>query len=109
MAQLNRVMRKSAICICENKGSDHLRGNRAADQCLCFHYIDSAISLLAKSLAISLGCTALFVLDQVGNPEDRFSHDAAQLCFCIMYMKNDIFDNLYFYFELSKQHSDMIL
>ena len=41
-------MRKPAFCICENKDTDQLRGNREADQCLCFRYIDSTISLLAK-------------------------------------------------------------
>ena len=29
-------MRKSALCICENKDVDQLRGNREADQGLCF-------------------------------------------------------------------------
>ena len=28
-------------CICENKGADQLRGNREADQQLCFRYTDS--------------------------------------------------------------------
>ena len=57
-------MRKPAFCICENKGADQLRGNREADQrlCfhreadqrLCFHYIDSTIPLLSKSEMSSL-------------------------------------------------------
>ena len=34
-------MRKPAFCICENKDADQLRGNREADQRLCFRYIDS--------------------------------------------------------------------
>ena len=34
-------MRKSDFCICENKGADQLRGNREADQRLCFRYTDS--------------------------------------------------------------------
>ena len=34
-------MRKPTICICENKGADQLRGNREADQRLCFRYTDS--------------------------------------------------------------------
>ena len=34
--KLISIMRKSAFCICENKGADQLRGNRAADQRLCF-------------------------------------------------------------------------
>ena len=36
-------MRKPDFCICKNKGADQLHGNRAADQRLCFCYIDSAI------------------------------------------------------------------
>ena len=42
-------MRKPDFCICENKGADQLRSNRAADQHLCFSYIDSTIPLLPKS------------------------------------------------------------
>ena len=42
-------MRKLAFCICENKDADQLRGNREADQRLCFRYIDSTIPLLPKS------------------------------------------------------------
>ena len=37
-----------AFCICENKDADQLRGNREADQRLCFRYIDSAIPLVPK-------------------------------------------------------------
>ena len=37
---------KSAICICENKDADQLRGNHEADQRLCFRYIDSTIPQL---------------------------------------------------------------
>ena len=51
---MSRVMRKSAFCICENKDADQLRGNREADQRLCFRYIDSTISLLPKSEILSL-------------------------------------------------------
>ena len=40
------VVRKPAFCICENKDADQLRGNREADQRLCFRYTDSTISLL---------------------------------------------------------------
>ena len=42
-------MRKPAFCICENKDADQLRGNREADQRLCFRYSDSIIPLLPKS------------------------------------------------------------
>ena len=41
-------MRKPAFCICENKDADQLRGNRKADQRLCFHYIASTLPLLPK-------------------------------------------------------------
>ena len=42
-------MRKPAFCICHNKDADQLRGNREADQRLCFHYTDSTVPLLPKS------------------------------------------------------------
>ena len=47
-------MRKPAFCICENKDADQLRGNREADQRLCFRYTDSTIPLLPKSEISSL-------------------------------------------------------
>ena len=42
-------MRKTAVCICENKNADQLRGNREADQRFCFRNLDSTIPLLPKS------------------------------------------------------------
>ena len=45
---LSCVMRKTDICICENKDADQLPGNREADQRLCFRYTDSTIHLLHK-------------------------------------------------------------
>ena len=76
-------MRKPAFCICENKDADQLRGNREADQRLCFRYIDSTIPLLPNyeisSLYPSFVVVVWFVWDQVGNPEDRFSHNEAHL------------------------------
>ena len=42
-------MRKPAFCICENKDADQLRGDREADQHLCFRYTDTTIPLLSKS------------------------------------------------------------
>ena len=51
---VSRVMRKPTFCICENKDADQLRGNREADQRLCFRYIDSTIPLLSKSEISSL-------------------------------------------------------
>ena len=46
---LSLCMRKPTICICENKDADQLRGNREADQRLCFRYMDSTLPLLLKS------------------------------------------------------------
>ena len=51
---LSLVVRKPAFCICENKGADLLRGNREADQRLCFHYIDGTIPLLPMYAISSL-------------------------------------------------------
>ena len=42
-------MGKPTICIGEDKDADQLRGNREADQRLCFRYSDSTIPLLLKS------------------------------------------------------------
>ena len=47
--QISRVVRKPDFCIFENKDADQLRGNREADQRLCFRYMDSTIPLLPKS------------------------------------------------------------
>ena len=58
-------------------------GIRSADQCLCFHYMYSTISLFLKSKMLSLLSTSVAVLpsllDLVGNPIDRLSHNAAHL------------------------------
>ena len=44
---LSLVMRKPDFCICENKDADQLRGNREADQRLCFRYIEITIPPLS--------------------------------------------------------------
>ena len=49
-----RIVRKPAFCICENKDADQLHGNSEADQRLCFRHTDSAIPLLSKSEISSL-------------------------------------------------------
>ena len=67
------VIRKT----CENKGADHLRSNRAADQHLCFHFINSIIPLL-KLESSFCGRTERFESDLVDYPKDRFSYDATQ-------------------------------
>ena len=72
--------------LCENKDADQLRGNPEADQRLCFRYKDCPIppwSKYFKALAIFCDCTARFVSDLVGNPEDQFSHNEAHIMFFI--------------------------
>ena len=83
---MSLVIRKPAFCICENKDVDQLRGNREADQRLCFRYTNSTIPLLLMTseissldLAIFCGGTDRFVSDLVGNPEDRFSQNEAHI------------------------------
>ena len=49
MSYTSRIVRKPDFCLGENKGADQLRGNREADQRLCFRYTDSTIPLLLKS------------------------------------------------------------
>ena len=76
-------MGKPTICICENKDADQLRGNREADQCLCFRYSDSTIPLLLKS-EISTSSSFLCMyrsvcVGPVRKPHCWFSHEVAQI------------------------------
>ena len=74
-------MRKPAFCICENKDADQLRS-----QPLCFRYTDSEIPLLPKS----------------GTPEDRFSHNEAQIIFSdqvSLYIEMKGFYEFFFFLE----------
>ena len=74
---ISRIMRKPAFCIYED--ADQLN-YREADQHLCFRYTDRTIPLLPKCEISICGCTARFVSDLVGNPEDLFSHNGAHTC-----------------------------
>ena len=86
-------MRKPAFCICEkNKDTDQLRGNREAEQRLCFRNIDSTIPLLSQSKISSLKPYSVAVQPGL-NPEDRFSHNKAQMEITI-YMVQRVFKNL---------------
>ena len=53
-SHMSRDVRKPDFCICENKDADQLRGDREADQRLCFRHMDSTILLLSKSEISSL-------------------------------------------------------
>ena len=74
-------MSKPAFCICKNKGADQLRDNHAADQHLCFRFIDSAILLLPKSYISSL---YPFIVDLTDMIDGRFYHYAAHP-FCLTF------------------------
>ena len=78
----------------KNKGTDQLHSNCAADQHLCFRYIDSTIPsvkiLNFKSLTMFCGCKALFVLVLVGNPKDSFSHDTALIVITLLTLMSGI-------------------
>ena len=81
---MSLLMRKPTICIWENNDADQLRGNREADQRLCFRYLDSTIPLLLKSEISSFYPDSVtvqpdFGSDLLGNPEDRFSRVAAHM------------------------------
>ena len=78
-------MRKPAFCICKNKEADQLRGNREADQRLCFRYTDSTIPLLSKSEISSLQPSSAAVQPGLCRTwsEDRFSHNEAHITFII--------------------------
>ena len=53
-------MRKHVFLHMREQRGDQLRGNRAADQRLCFRYTDSIIHLVSITLAIFCVCTAWF-------------------------------------------------
>ena len=61
LAGLSRPMGKQTICIGENKDADQLRGNREADQRLCFRYKDSTIPLLLEYEISSFQLFSVFV------------------------------------------------
>ena len=60
---MSRLMGKPTICLGENKDADQLRGNRKADQRLCFCYSDSTIPLLLKSDISSFWLFSVLVQD----------------------------------------------
>ena len=71
-------MRIPTFCICENKDADQLRGNREADQRLCFRYIDSTIPQVSSHL---LWLYSPVCVGPGRIPERWFSRDAAQITF----------------------------
>ena len=88
--QMSRVVRNPALCICENKDADQLRGNREADQRLCFRYIDSTIPLLPKYEISSLKPSCVVVqpglcLIRSETPKNGFLTTRLKYLFYIVY------------------------
>ena len=65
-----RYVKNGFLHICENQDTDQLRSKCAADQGLCFRF--TALPKYEISSQNFCYCTAWFVSDQVGNPEDWF-------------------------------------
>ena len=64
---MSLLMGKPTICIGENKDADQLRGNREADQRLCFRYSDCTIPPLGKSKISSFQPASVAVQAGFGN------------------------------------------
>ena len=83
---MSHLMGKPTICISENKDADQLRGNREADQRLCFRYSDSTIPLLLNpKFQASSSFLRLYrpvCVRPVQKPHCWFSHEAAHMCKC---------------------------
>ena len=67
-----------------------LRDYRAAEQRLCFHYIESTLHLLSKSEVSSMwpSAVALYSPVCVGNPEERFFQYAAEMTYGMILLQN---------------------
>ena len=83
-------MRKPALCInAKNKGAYQLRGNCAAEQCLCFCFIDETISLHHTPTTASLLISPLVVqLSLCRTPRRHDFHDAAPVLLCVQKCTN---------------------
>ena len=86
---MSRPLGKPTICIGENKGADQLRGNREADQRLCFRYSDSTIPLLLNTkFQASSSFLSLYRPVYVGpvrKPHCWFSHQAAHIQYYLVH------------------------
>ena len=82
-------MRKPDFCICENKYADQLRGDREADQRLCFRYKASTIPLLPKNEIPNLEPSSVVVQPGLcrtwSENHDRFSHNEAHISLSIAF------------------------
>ena len=80
-------MRKPTFCVCDDEDADQLRGNREADQRLCFRHLVSTIQLLHKVQYVQASShTAWFVSDLVrihivGFQSYHYPATALKVCF----------------------------
>ena len=83
VGHLSHLVGKPTICICENKDADQLRGNREADQRLCFRYTDSTLLYFLnpkfQASSLLLCFYSLVCVGPVRKPHCWFSHEAAQM------------------------------
>ena len=88
ISNMSCVMRKPAFCLCENKGADQLLSNCAADQRLCFRFIDSkTLYLLNHKFQASSRLLWPYSPACVGSgrkPKDRFFHDTFHINDCLL-------------------------
>ena len=78
---LSHVMRKPVLAICEQQRCRSACASAQSDQHLCFRYLDSIIPILDKSKTLTGLCSWAGRSESylVADPDDRFSHDEAQL------------------------------
>ena len=84
LLQLSHIMRKPAFWQCENKSTDQLHGYYAADQPLCYHYIESTIPLLSRSEISSLLSPHVVVQPSLC----RTWLETAKTCFLVMQLSD---------------------
>ena len=66
-------MRKPAFSICEIKGSDQLRGNHAADQCLHFNYLVQSLYFLNPKFQASYYLLWLYCPVPIGSGRESWT------------------------------------
>ena len=87
---MSHLTRKPTICICETKDADQLRGNREADQRLCFHYrIVQFLYFQNPKFPVFSHLLCLYrpvCVGPVRKPHCWFSHEAAQMWMVIVFL-----------------------
>ena len=78
-SHMSRLMGKPTICIGENKDADQLRGNREADQRLCFRYSYNTIHFLQNQTDSFLYLYRVVCVGHVWKPHCWFSHERAHI------------------------------